>query len=95
MRNVISVEVSRDKDLVKIDITANAFLHHMVRNIAGVLMDVGAGVKQATWVAELLALRDRNKGSITASPNGLFLVGVTYPATFGVPDGPSMPMFDR
>ena len=57
MRNVISVEVSRDKDLVKIDITANAFLHHMVRNIAGVLMDVGAGVKQATWVAELLALR--------------------------------------
>jgi tRNA pseudouridine38-40 synthase len=48
-------------DIVVIDITANAFLHHMVRNIAGVLMDVGAGEKPAAWVAELLALKDRTR----------------------------------
>ncbi len=95
MRNVTAIDVSRVEDLIKIDITANAFLHHMVRNIAGALMDVGAGIKAPTWVAELLELRDRNQGSITASPNGLFLVGVTYPPAFGVPSGPAMPMFDR
>jgi len=91
----MSVEVSREQDLVKIDITANAFLHHMVRNIAGVLMDVGAGIKPEDWVAKLLALKDRNQGGITASARGLFLVGVTYPETCGVPNGPSMPLFDR
>jgi tRNA pseudouridine38-40 synthase len=78
MRNVHRLAVTRSDDLVLIDITANAFLHHMVRNIAGVLMDIGSGSKPVTWVTELLGLRDRTKGSKTAPPNGLYLVGVDY-----------------
>lgn len=95
VRNVTSVSVTRDGELIKIDITANAFLHHMVRNIAGVLMDVGAGIKPINWVADLLAMKDRKQGGITASPSGLFLVHVTYPSHFGLPDSPSLPIFDR
>lgn len=93
MRNVMSVFVQRHGDLVFIDITANAFLHHMVRNIAGVLMDVGAQQKPVSWVSELLELKNRNLASITASPNGLFLVDVLYPDRFGIPEGPAMPHF--
>jgi tRNA pseudouridine38-40 synthase len=89
------VSVTRSGELIKIDITANAFLHHMVRNIAGVLMDVGAGVKPINWVTDLLAKKDRKQGSITASPSGLFLVNVSYPAHFGLPESPSLPIFDR
>jgi tRNA pseudouridine38-40 synthase len=95
VRNVTSVSVTRSGELIKIDITANAFLHHMVRNIAGVLMDVGAGVKPINWVTDLLAKKDRKQGSITASPSGLFLVNVSYPAHFGLPERPSLPIFDR
>ncbi|HAK50398.1 MAG TPA: tRNA pseudouridine(38-40) synthase TruA [Gammaproteobacteria bacterium] len=85
MRNVMSVEIWRHGDLVLVDITANAFLLHMVRNIAGVLLDVGAGEKPVSWVGDLLALRDRSKGSKTAPPNGLFLIGVTYEIDIGIP----------
>ena len=93
MRNVMSVLVQRRGDLVSIDITANAFLHHMVRNIAGVLMDVGARQKPVSWVSELLELKNRNLASITAPSNGLFLVDVIYPGRFGIPEGPAMPHF--
>ena len=85
MRNVMSINVSRQGNLVLVDIIANAFLLHMVRNIAGVLLDVGAGEKSVAWVGELLACRDREKGSKTAPPNGLFLIGVTYDADIGMP----------
>lgn len=84
MRNVHQLEVTRKGDLVMIDITANAFLHHMVRNIAGVLMAVGAGRKPASWVSEVLHAKDRRMGAETASPYGLYLVSVTYPAEFGI-----------
>lgn len=64
--------------IITIDITANAFLHHMVRNIVGVLLDVGAGKKPPHWCGELLAARDRKKGSATALPDGLYLMRVDY-----------------
>ena len=91
MRHVMSVSVRRAGDLVMIDITANAFLHHMVRNIAGVLMDVGAGFRPPEWVAELLEARDRTLASVTAPPNGLYLVDVHYPAEAGLPAGICLP----
>lgn len=84
MRNISTVDVRRRGDLILIDIVANAFLHHMVRIIAGVLMDVGAGEKEPQWVAELLTARDRKLASKTAPPNGLYLVKVTYPEKFGL-----------
>lgn len=92
-RYLSKIQVRRQGDLVIIDLTGNAFLHHMVRNIAGVLMDVGAGEKPVSWVAELLAARDRTAGSVTAPPNGLFLVDVQYPPDAGIPSGPALPHF--
>jgi len=67
------------------DIQANAFLHHMVRNIMGSLMVVGRGEQPAGWVGEVLASRDRNQAGITAPPAGLYLINVEYPKQYGLP----------
>ena len=92
-RKVSQVSVHRKGDTVLIDIVANAFLHHMVRNIAGVLLDVGAGERPVAWVKELMGLKDRRSGSVTAPPNGLYLVDVVYPGDAGIPPGISAPHF--
>ena len=92
-RNVMEINVQRNKDLITIDITANAFLHHMVRNIAGVLMAIGSGRKPVLWAKEVLQSRDRKLGAETASPYGLYLVGVSYPEEFQVKNNLSMPLF--
>lgn len=93
MRNVHFIKVSRINHLVVIDIQANAFLYHMVRNIAGCLMDVGAGKYPAGWMKELLGARDRTVASATASPAGLYLVDVQYPDIFGLPEVDIGPYF--
>jgi len=84
-RNVTRLDVSRSRDLLFIDIEANAFLHHMVRNIAGVLMDIGAGKREPDWAREVLEARDRTVGGITAKPDGLYLMRVDYPPTHPLP----------
>ncbi|MEQ8516202.1 MAG: tRNA pseudouridine(38-40) synthase TruA [Chromatocurvus sp.] len=89
MRCVHRVAVRRSGPLVAIDISANAFLHHMVRNIAGALIAVGAGRREPDWVDELLLGRDRTRAAATAPPDGLYLTGVTYPAHFGLPGNPA------
>lgn len=91
MRCLHHLRVRRSADLVILDIQGNAFLHHMVRNIAGVLADIGAGEKPVTWAGELLAARDRGLGSATASPSGLYLTDVIYPTVWALPDGPGLP----
>ncbi|WP_241505741.1 tRNA pseudouridine(38-40) synthase TruA [Parahaliea mediterranea] len=91
-RNVQAVNVERRGPLVVIDIRANAFLHHMVRNIAGSLMAVGSGRSPAGWLAQLLAGRDRTRAADTAAPDGLYLVEVSYPAHFGLPATPPGPL---
>ncbi len=68
-----------------LDIRANAFLHHMVRNIAGVLMQIGCGERPVEWAAEILAARNRHTGGLTAPAYGLYLVDVTYPEHFELP----------
>jgi tRNA pseudouridine38-40 synthase len=85
MRCIQHLKVNRYGDLVIIDIAANAFLHHMVRNIAGVLMLVGSEKKPVTWVAEILSAKDRRLGAETAPPNGLYLVAVTYDEKYNLP----------
>lgn len=84
MRNIHHLQVTRRGDMIIIDITANAFLHHMVRNIAGVLMAVGSARKPVAWVRDVLLAKDRKLGAETAPPYGLYLVAVTYPDAFGV-----------
>ena len=78
MRELHSLAVRRAGDLVRLDVTANAFLHHMVRNIVGTLAVVGRGEAPEAWVAEVLAGRDRCRGGATAPAGGLYLAGVDY-----------------
>lgn len=85
MRNVHSVTVSRMGELLVVDIKANAFLHHMVRNIVGSLMAVGMGRESPQWIGQLLAGRDRTVAAETAPADGLYLVEVEYPAQFALP----------
>lgn len=93
MRRVDFIDVSRRGPLVVIDIQANAFLHHMVRNIAGALIAVGKTQREQGWLAELLALRDRTQAPDTAPAGGLYLVGVDYPGHFGLQPPPPGPWF--
>ncbi len=92
MRNVQEVSVRRSGDFVVIEIRANAFLHHMVRNIAGSLMAVGSGRQNQGWIAELMALRDRTLAADTAPPDGLYLTDIEYPERYGLPLTPFGPM---
>lgn len=92
-RNLYHLEVERHGQFVVIDVCANAFLHHMVRNIAGLLLEIGAGVEEPEWAREVLAARDRRAAGVTAPPNGLYLVHVAYPSRFGIPQQPLGPLF--
>ncbi|MBI5451699.1 MAG: tRNA pseudouridine(38-40) synthase TruA [Gammaproteobacteria bacterium] len=85
VRTVYRLQVQRHGDLVLIDIEANAFLHHMVRNIAGVLIAIGGGEQPAEWAAEVLQHRDRQLGGVTAVPDGLYLCAIEYPPQFAIP----------
>jgi tRNA pseudouridine38-40 synthase len=85
VRNIIRLDISRQKDLVIIDVEANAFLHHMVRNIAGVLIMIGSGDKPVNWARDVLDAKDRTLGGVTAPANGLFLMNVKYNEKFDIP----------
>jgi tRNA pseudouridine38-40 synthase len=85
VRRVTGIAVRRAADRIEIEITANAFLHHMVRNVAGTLMSVGVGDRPVGWVAELLASRDRTQAGVTAPPQGLYFARVEYDARWGLP----------
>ncbi|MDD4915127.1 MAG: tRNA pseudouridine(38-40) synthase TruA [Methylococcales bacterium] len=78
------IDVYRQGDKVIIDICANAFLHHMVRNIAGVLMEIGMGRQAVVWTRQLLETGDRSRAAMTAPPHGLHLAAVFYPPEYGV-----------
>jgi tRNA pseudouridine38-40 synthase len=93
IRDIKHVKVVRSGHFIIIDIMANAFLHHMVRNIAGVLISVGSGKQNEAYVSEVLHAKDRRMGAETASPYGLYLVGVTYPEIFGIPQETIGPWF--
>lgn len=92
-RCVHYVNVTRKDDLIYIDIEANAFLHHMVRNIVGSLLMVGQGEQPVEWMAELLNVRDRTRAGPTAAADGLYLVKVSYPEENNIPDYCFLPEF--
>ncbi|MDX5629254.1 MULTISPECIES: tRNA pseudouridine(38-40) synthase TruA [unclassified Brenneria] len=92
-RNVNHLKVTRHGAYIVVDIKANAFVHHMVRNIVGSLMEVGCGNQPEAWIAELLAAKDRTLAAATARAEGLYLVAVDYPARFALPRPPMGPLF--
>lgn len=85
VRRLDALQVRRSGDLVHIDVAANAFLHHMVRNIAGLLIEVGRGLRSPDEVRTLLESRDRRRNAPTADPEGLCLHRIDYPAPFRLP----------
>lgn len=88
MRQMHEITVVRQGELVIVSVLANAFLHHMVRNIAGVLIAIGTGERDLGWAAEVLAAKDRKKGGVTAPAAGLYLAGVRYSSSLALPSEP-------
>ena len=85
-RDLQRIAVARDGDIVAVEVQANAFLHHMVRNLVGSLLEVGAGERPEAWIAQLLQGRDRAQAGPTAPPQGLTFLGPVYPRQWGLPD---------
>jgi tRNA pseudouridine38-40 synthase len=85
VRRIHYLELGRRGELIELRVGANGFLHHMVRNIAGVLLAIGRGEAPVSWTRELLALRDRTLGGVTAPPHGLYLARVDYPTEHALP----------
>lgn len=88
-----SINVFRDTEYIYLDICANAFLHHMVRNIVGSLLMIGRGEQPVTWMADLLTQKDRTKAGPTAAAAGLYLVAVEYPQEYDLPSTGFLPRF--
>ncbi len=90
VRRIDGITIERRGRAVVIDVEGNAFLHNMVRIIAGVLLAVGAGEQPTDWTAHLLAAKDRTQAGVTAPARGLFLVGPRYGPEWGLPE-PQLP----
>jgi tRNA pseudouridine38-40 synthase len=88
IRNMYEISVTRHGELVVLTVFANAFLHHMVRNIAGVLIAIGSGERPVDWSAQVLAYKDRKLGGVTAVPGGLYLAGIRYAPALNLPSEP-------
>jgi tRNA pseudouridine38-40 synthase len=85
VRTIHALKVNQDGDKIEFVVRANAFLHHMVRNIVGTLVYVGKGKHPPQWVQELLVSRDRTKAAPTFGPEGLYLEKIEYEARWGLP----------
>ena len=85
VRVLLEARVERVGPLVVFTLRANAFLHHMVRNIVGSLVYVGAGRQPPEWIGELLAARDRRQAAPTFAPDGLYLSAIEYDPSLGLP----------
>jgi tRNA pseudouridine38-40 synthase len=85
LRTMEQIRIDRSGDLIRVTLTANAFLHHMVRNIVGSLIYVGTGARPESWIAELLAGRDRRQAAPTFMPDGLYLAKIEYDPIWNLP----------
>lgn len=93
VKTMHAIQIVQRGPLLVLTLTANAFLHHMVRNIVGALVVVGNGNQRPEWMAELLAARDRSRAAPTFMPDGLYLARIGYDAHWGLPqdDAPLFP----
>jgi len=85
VRTLLKLDVTREGEYVHLDLEADGFLHHMVRNIGGVLIKIGIGEAEIDWSKQVLEHRDRRLGGVTASPKGLYLRKITYPDEYNLP----------
>ena len=85
-RKINKISVKYQRDFIVLNISANAFLHHMVRNVVGSLLKIGEGVKQKPWLQTVLDAKDRRLAGITAPADGLYLTGIIYPDKYNLPN---------
>ena len=85
VRNLMAASVRATGPQIIFDFSANAFLHHMVRNMVGSLIYVGSGKQEPGWIGELIKGRDRAAAAPTFAPQGLYLSGVEYPEEWALP----------
>lgn len=85
VRNIRHARLFQHGVFLVLDIQADGFLHHMVRNIMGVLLEIGKGEQPIEWVDHLLAVQDRTEAGITAPPDGLYFIQAYYPPRFQLP----------
>ena len=90
VKHLTRLDITRRGAYWRFEFEANAFLHHMIRNLMGCLVMVGDGRKQPDWVAQVLAARDRDAAAPTFSPFGLYFVGARYAPHWGLPEHPSL-----
>jgi tRNA pseudouridine38-40 synthase len=95
VRRLTRISVSRREDEIHVDVAGNAFLHHMVRNIVGTLVEVGKGEREPQWVSDVLEARDRSVAGMTAPASGLCLMGVRYPESLQIPREPDSASLHR
>ena len=92
VKTIRSIAITRRGAYWRFEFDANAFLHHMVRNLMGALLAVGTGARDAVWLAEVLAGRDRSRAAPTFPADGLYFVGPYYDPVHGIPQ--RTPAFD-
>jgi tRNA pseudouridine38-40 synthase len=92
VKTLLRLDIQRRGAYWHLEFEANAFLHHMVRNLTGCLLAVGSGRRPPRWIAEVLAARSREVAAPTFAPHGLYFLGPRYDAEFGLPD--SAPAID-
>ena len=85
IRSMLNAQVQREGTFIIFSFTANAFLHHMIRNLVGSLVYVGAGRQPTAWISELLLSRDRKNAAPTFAPDGLYLTAVDYGSAYNLP----------
>ena len=93
VRHVSHCQLIQHGQLLILDIQANGFLHHMVRNIIGVLLDIGTGEQPVEWIDHLIDVKDRKAAGVTAPPDGLYFINAYYPDEFELPDVPLGPVW--
>ncbi len=93
VKTLFKLDIQQQEKWIWMDVVADGFLHHMVRNLAGVLTTIGSGEADVSWARQVLDLKDRTKGGITATPDGLYLTHVDYAPQFGLPAAVDLPRF--
>lgn len=92
IKTLDSITVTRHDNCIAVDVVGQSFLHHMVRNIVGVLVPIGEGKKPVSWAKTVLESKDRSKGGITSPPQGLFFIYAEYPQHYQLPTVSAFPV---